>query len=57
VPLLAGREISRIFGRDEKRLMILGAGSLPAVAERFIYYEDDLFRGLTMRRASDGDQA
>ena len=46
VPLLAEHEIGRIFGRDEKRLLILGAGSLPAIAERFTYYEDSMFRGL-----------
>ena len=46
-----GEEVSRVaeavaFGRDEKRLMILGAGCMPAVTERFIYYGDDLFRRL-----------
>jgi len=48
VPLLAGYEISRLFKREQKRMLILGAGSLPAVAERFIYHDpnDDLFRGL-----------
>jgi type IV secretion system protein VirD4 len=46
VPLLAEHEISRIFGRDENRLLILGAGGMPAVAERFIYHKDDLFDGL-----------
>jgi hypothetical protein len=48
VPLLADYEISRIFKREQKRMLILGAGSLPAAAERFIYHDpkDDLFRGL-----------
>jgi type IV secretion system protein VirD4 len=46
VPLLAEHEISRVFSRDEKRILILGAGSLPAVAERFVYYSDPMFRGL-----------
>ncbi len=46
VPLLAEHEIGRVFGREEKRVLIIGAGSLPAVAERFIYYSDPLFKGL-----------
>jgi type IV secretion system protein VirD4 len=46
VPLLADYEISRIFKREENRMLILGAGALPAVAERFTYYEDDMFKGL-----------
>ena len=46
VPLLAEHEIGRVFSRDEKRLLILGAGCLPAVAERFIYYTDPMFEGL-----------
>ena len=46
VPLLAEHEIGRIFGRDERRLLILGAGCLPAVAERFVYYKDAMFAGL-----------
>jgi type IV secretion system protein VirD4 len=46
VPLLAEHEIGRIFGRDERRLLILGAGCLPAVAERFVYYKDAMFTGL-----------
>ncbi len=45
VPLLAEHEIGRVFGRDERRLLILGAGYLPAVAERFIYYKDAMFAG------------
>jgi type IV secretion system protein VirD4 len=46
VPLFAEHEISRVFSRDEKRLLILGAGCLPAVAERFIYHKDPMFEGL-----------
>jgi type IV secretion system protein VirD4 len=48
VPLLAEHEIDRIFARDEKRMLIVGAGCMPAVSERFIYHEedDDLFKGL-----------
>jgi hypothetical protein len=39
VPLLAPHEIERVFAREEKRVLILGAGCVPAVAERFIYYD------------------
>ncbi len=46
VPLLAEHEIGRVFGRDEKRLLLLGAGSMPAVIERFVYYADPMFEGL-----------
>jgi type IV secretion system protein VirD4 len=47
VPLLAEHEIERIFSRPENRVLILGAGSPPAVAERFIYHDEDpLFQGL-----------
>jgi type IV secretion system protein VirD4 len=46
VPLLAEHEISRIFGRDERRVLIIGAGQMPAVAERFVYYDDPMFEGL-----------
>jgi type IV secretion system protein VirD4 len=46
VPLLAEHELGRVFGRDEKRVLIIGAGALPAVAERFIYYSDSLFKRL-----------
>jgi type IV secretion system protein VirD4 len=46
VPMLGEHEISRIFAREKKRMLALGTGSLPAVTERFTYYEDDLFKGL-----------
>jgi type IV secretion system protein VirD4 len=39
VPLLAGHEISHIFRREAQRMLIAGAGTMPAVAERFIYYQ------------------
>ena len=48
VPLLADYEISRIFKREQKRMLILGTGSLPVAVERFIYHDpkDELFREL-----------
>jgi type IV secretion system protein VirD4 len=46
IPLLAAHEVESKFGRDEKRLLILGAGCMPAVAERFVYYKDAMFAGL-----------
>jgi type IV secretion system protein VirD4 len=48
VPLLADYEISRIFKREQNRMLILGAGSLPAVVERFIYHDkkDEFFKDL-----------
>ena len=46
--LLAEHEIEHLFERDENRMLILGAGRPPAVAERFIYHDkkDPLFKGL-----------
>jgi type IV secretion system protein VirD4 len=46
VPLLAAHELRLAFGRDKKRVLILNAEDNPAVAERFIYYEDPMFEGL-----------
>ena len=47
VPLLAEHEISHIFRRAARRMLILGTGSSPAVVERFIYHDpaDELFNG------------
>ena len=45
-PLLAEDELGRIFSRDEKRLLILGAGRSPAIAERLRYFDDAMFEGL-----------
>jgi hypothetical protein len=45
-PLLAENEVGRIFGRERKRVLILGAGFDPGVVERLIYYEDPMFKGL-----------
>jgi len=45
-PLLAEHEISRIFRREAKRMMVLGAGRDPAVLERLEYFEDMEFDGL-----------
>jgi type IV secretion system protein VirD4 len=46
VPLLADYEISLIFKREQNRMLVHGAGCMPAVTERFTYYEDDTFKGL-----------
>ncbi len=48
VPLLAEDELGRVFDREGKRILILGAGFAPAIAERFIYHDRDepLFRNL-----------
>jgi type IV secretion system protein VirD4 len=43
VPLLSEPEIERVFARHEKRVLILGAGLLPAVAQRLEYFDDPLF--------------
>ncbi len=52
VPLLAEDELGRVFDREEKRLLILGAGLPPAIAERLEYFRDPLFENLydEMRR-------
>ena len=46
VPLLAEHELRLAFGRKKKRVLIFNAEDNPAVAERFIYYEDPKFAGL-----------
>jgi type IV secretion system protein VirD4 len=48
LPLLAEDEIGRVFDRDEERMLILGAGRPPAIAQRLIYHDkaERLFRGL-----------
>jgi type IV secretion system protein VirD4 len=47
VPLLAEHELRLAFGRRKNRVLIFNAEDSPAVAERFIYYEDhELFQGL-----------
>jgi len=45
VPLLAEHELRLAFGRKKKRVLIFNAEDNPAVAERFIYYEDPMFKG------------
>ena len=42
-PLLAGDEIERVFDRDKNRMLVLGAGYDPLVAERLIYHKDAMF--------------
>jgi type IV secretion system protein VirD4 len=51
VPLLAEPEIELVFARDEKRVLILGAGLRPAVAERVQYY-DPWFREFYRSKAN-----
>jgi type IV secretory pathway TraG/TraD family ATPase VirD4 len=46
VPLLAEHELRLAFGRKKKRVLIFNAEDNPAVAERFIYYKDPMFKGL-----------
>ena len=43
VPLLAEDELGRVFDRETKRTLILGAGFSPAIAERLEYYRDPMF--------------
>ena len=43
VPLLAEDELGRIFDRETKRMLILGAGLSPAIAERLEYHSDPMF--------------
>jgi type IV secretion system protein VirD4 len=46
VPLLAEHELSWIFGREQKRMLILAAGLQPAIAERLEYFEEPMFDGM-----------
>jgi type IV secretion system protein VirD4 len=63
-PLLAENEIERVFDREKKRMLVLGAGFEPLVAERLIYFEDEMFKGLyddprrrkRRKRRGDGNQ-
>ena len=43
VPLLAEDELGRIFDRETKRMLILGAGFSPAIAERLEYFSEPMF--------------
>ena len=45
-PLLSDDEFGHLFSRERNRILMLGAGLAPAVAERVIYHEDAMFRGL-----------
>jgi len=45
-PLLAEHEFGWMFSRQQKRLLVLGAGLSPAIAERLHYFDDPLFEGL-----------
>lgn len=46
VPLLAEHELRLAFGRKKNRVLIFNVEDNPAVAERFIYYSEPMFRGL-----------
>jgi type IV secretion system protein VirD4 len=46
VPLLAEHELRLAFGRKKNRVLIFNAEDNPAVAERFVYFSDPMFRGL-----------
>ena len=46
VPLLAEDELGRVFDREEMRVLVLGAGLSPAIAERLEYYSDPMFENL-----------
>ncbi len=45
-PLLSDDEFGQLFARERNRILILGAGQAPAIAERLIYHEDAMFKGL-----------
>jgi type IV secretion system protein VirD4 len=45
-PLLAEDELGWFLAREENRVLILGAGKRPAVAERVVYHSDPLFERL-----------
>lgn len=46
VPLLAEHELRLAFARGKKRVLILNAEDVPAVAERLQYFEEPMFEGL-----------
>ncbi len=41
VPLLAPDEVRQVFGRENRRLLVLAAEQQPAVVQRFLYYAAD----------------
>ena len=45
-PLLADHELRLAFSRKKRRLLIFNVEEYPAVAQRFIYHDDELFDGL-----------
>ena len=47
-PLLAEDEFGRVFDREEKRMLVLGAGLSPAIVERLIYHDknEKMFKNL-----------
>jgi type IV secretion system protein VirD4 len=46
VPLLAEHELSWIFGREQKRMLIFATGLQPAIAERLEYFDEPMFDGM-----------
>ena len=44
-PLLSDDEFGRYFSREQNRILLLGAGFAPAVAERVEYFRDPMFEG------------
>ncbi len=45
-PLLSDDEFGHLFSRERNRILMLGAGFAPAVAERLEYFRDPMFEGL-----------
>ena len=56
VPLLAEHEIEILFAREQDRVLILGAGLSPAIAERLIYRNEPMFEGMHDQRLWQKDQ-
>ena len=44
--LLSPDEFGHLFARERNRILLLGAGHAPAIAERVVYHEDAMFKGL-----------
>ena len=45
-PLLADHELRLAFGRRKRRLLVFNVEEYPAVLQRFIYHDDEIFEGL-----------
>jgi hypothetical protein len=44
--LLEMDELTRIFERGKRRLLVLAAGQRPLILERWLYYQDEMFAGM-----------